>query len=53
MRRYNALGWVVWKIGSRVARRRASRAKNKLLAALLILAVLVAGAVAARSGGEA
>ena len=40
---YTALGWVVWQIGSRVARRKLSRNRSKLVAAGVVAAVVAAG----------
>ena len=46
---YTVLGWVAWQIGSRVIKRKMSENRVKLGAAGVVAAVLVAGAVAARS----
>jgi hypothetical protein len=47
---YTIIGWLVWQIGSRVAKRKIARNRVKLGAAGIAAAVLVAGAVvAARS----
>ncbi len=47
-RRYTVLGWLVWQIGSRVARRKLGRARVKIIAAALVALVLAAGAAVAR-----
>jgi hypothetical protein len=48
---YTVLGWVVWQIASRVAKRKIAKNRVKLGAAGVLLLVLVGGIVAARSGG--
>jgi hypothetical protein len=48
---YTVLGWVVWQIASRVAKRKISQNRVKLGAAGVVLLVLVGGILAARSGG--
>ncbi len=47
-RSYSILGWVVWQIGSRVARRKLGQARVKIIAAALVALVLAAGAAVAR-----
>ena len=47
---YTVLGWVVWQIASRVARRKIAQNRTKLGAAAVVVLVLVAGVAAARSG---
>jgi hypothetical protein len=50
---YTVLGWLVWQIGSRVAKRKIAQNRVKLGAAGLVLLVLVGGLVAfARSGSD-
>ena len=51
---YTVLGWLVWQIGSRVAKRKISQNKAKIGAAGAIALVLVGGVVAAKaaSGDE-
>jgi hypothetical protein len=51
---YTIIGWLVWQIGSRVAKRKIARNRVKLGAAGIAAAVLVAGAVVAAraAGGE-
>jgi hypothetical protein len=48
---YTVLGWAVWQIASRVARRKIQQNRVKLGAAGVVALVLVAGVAAARSGG--
>jgi sulfite exporter TauE/SafE len=50
---YTLLGWIVWQIGSRVAKRRMAQNRAKLGAAGVVALVLVAGLLAARSGDDA
>lgn len=47
-KRYGLLGWLVWQIGSRVAKRKAAQNKVKLGAAAVVAAVVAAGVAAAR-----
>jgi hypothetical protein len=47
---YTVLGWIVWQIASRVARRKIAQNRVKLGAAAAVVLVLVAGVAAARSG---
>jgi hypothetical protein len=49
---YTVLGWVVWQIGSRVAKRKIAQNRVKLGAAGVVLLVLLGGVVAAKSGGS-
>jgi hypothetical protein len=52
-RGYTVLGWAVWQIASRVAKRKLRANKTKIGAAATVVLVLVAGIVAAKvSGGE-
>jgi hypothetical protein len=48
-RRYTVLGWLVWQIGSRVAKKKAKANRTKLGAAAVAAGALTAGAVAART----
>jgi isoaspartyl peptidase/L-asparaginase-like protein (Ntn-hydrolase superfamily) len=48
-RGYTVLGWLVWQIGSRVAKRKISQNKAKLGAVGAVALVLVGGVVAAKS----
>ena len=47
---YTVLGWVVWQIASRVAKRKIQQNRVKLGAAGVVVLVLVAGLAAAKSG---
>jgi hypothetical protein len=47
---YTILGWIVWQIASRVARRKMADNRLKMGAAGAVLLVLVAGVAAARAG---
>ena len=49
---YTVLGWVVWQVASRVAKRKIAQNRVKLGAAAAVVLVLVAGVAAARSGDE-
>ena len=51
---YTVLGWLVWQIGSRVAKRKIAQNKVKIGAAGAIALVLIGGVVAAKaaSGDE-
>jgi hypothetical protein len=51
-RGYTVLGWVVWQIASRVAKRKIQQNKVKLGAAGVIVLVVLGGILAARSGSE-
>lgn len=46
---YTVLGWLVWQIGSRVAKRKIAQNKAKIGAAGVVALVLVGGLVAARA----
>ena len=47
---YTVLGWIVWQISSRVAKRKLAQNRAKVGAAAVVLLVLVAGLAAARAG---
>jgi hypothetical protein len=51
---YTVLGWLVWQIGTRVAKRKMAQNKMKLGAVATVALVLVAGLAAAKaaSGDE-
>jgi hypothetical protein len=51
-RGYTVLGWLVWQIGSRVARRKMAQNRAKIGAAGVIALVLVGGVLAARASGD-
>lgn len=50
--KYSVLGWIVWQVASRVAKRKASQNRNKLGAAGLVALVLVGGLLAAKAGDD-
>jgi hypothetical protein len=47
---YTVLGWIVWQIGSRVARKKIAQNRVKLGAAGVVALVVAGGVVAARAG---
>ena len=49
---YTVLGWLVWQVGTRVAKRKMAQNKVKVGAAATVGLVLVAGLVAAKSAGN-
>jgi hypothetical protein len=49
---YTVLGWVVWQIASRVAKRKIQQNRVKLGAAGVVALVLVAGIAAAANSGS-
>jgi hypothetical protein len=49
---YTVLGWVVWQIASRVAKRKIAQNRVKLGAAGVVALVLIGGVVAAKSGSD-
>lgn len=49
---YSVLGWIVWQVGSRVAKRKMGNNRAKLGAAGIVALALVGGAIASRSGGD-
>jgi hypothetical protein len=51
-RGYTVLGWAVWQIASRVAKRKIQQNRVKLGAAGVVALVLVAGLAAAKSGSD-
>ena len=51
-RGYTILGWLVWQVGSRVAKRKMAQNRLKLGAAGVVLLVLIGGILAARSSGD-
>ena len=50
-RGYTILGWLVWQIGSRVAKRKMAQNRAKIGAAGVVLLVLLAGVAAAKASG--
>lgn len=51
-KRYTILGWIVWKIGARGARRKLADNRVKLGAAGIALAVVAAGIALAAGDGD-
>ncbi|MFL5911704.1 MAG: hypothetical protein ACJ768_14165 [Gaiellaceae bacterium] len=49
---YTFLGWVVWQLGSRLAKRQIAQHRVKLGAAGVVALVLLGGVVAAKSGSD-
>jgi hypothetical protein len=49
---YTLLGWVVWQLASRVAKKKASQNRVKLGAAGVVALVVVGGILAGKSGGS-
>jgi hypothetical protein len=47
---YTVLGWTVWQIASRVAKRKMAQNRVKLGALGVVALVLVGGVIAAKSG---
>jgi hypothetical protein len=50
---YTVLGWIAWQIGSRVAKRKMAENRLKLGAAGIVAAVVIGGAIAAKSASGA
>jgi hypothetical protein len=50
---YTVLGWIVWQIGSRVAKKKIAQNRVKIGAAGVVLLVLLGGIAAAKAGGSA
>jgi hypothetical protein len=52
-RSYTVLGWIVWQIGSRIAKRKIAENRGKLGAAGIVALVIIGGVIAAKaSAGE-
>jgi hypothetical protein len=49
---YTLLGWLVWQIASRVAKRKIAQNRVKLGAAGVVTLVLIGGVLAARATGD-
>ena len=49
---YSLLGWIVWQIGRRVARRKLATTRVKLGVAAAVAIALAAAIAAARAGGH-
>ena len=47
---YTVLGWIVWQLGSRLAKRQLAQNRVKVGAAAVVALVLIAGLAAARAG---
>ena len=52
VRGYTVLGWVVWQIATRVAKRKIAQNRVKLGAAGVVALVLVGGILAARASSD-
>ena len=52
-RGYTVLGWAVWQVASRVAKRKMRQNKVKLGAAATVLLVLIGGLAIAKAAGGA
>ena len=50
---YTVLGWAVWQIGSRVAKRKIAQNRTKLGAIGVIALVLIGGVIAAKHDSDA
>jgi hypothetical protein len=50
---YTVLGWAVWQIASRVAKRKIAQNQAKLGAIGVIALVLIGGVIAAKQGSDA
>lgn len=48
-RGYTVLGWAVWQVASRVAKRKMAQNRGKLGAAAVVLLVVLGGIAAARA----
>ncbi len=46
---YTVIGWIVWQVGSRLAKRKAAQNKRKLGAAVAV-ALVVAGGILVAAG---
>ncbi len=51
-RGYTVLGWIVWQVGSRLAKRKMAQNRVKLGAAGVVMLVVLGGILASRAGGE-
>jgi sulfite exporter TauE/SafE len=47
---YTLLGWIVWQIGSRVAKKKIAQNRVKIGAAAVVVLVLLGGVAAAKAG---
>ena len=48
-RSYTVLGWIVWQVASRIAKRKIAQNRVKLGAAGVVALVLIGGVLAARA----
>ena len=48
---YTVLGWLVWQLGSRIAKLKIAQNRVKLGAAGIVVLVLIGGVLAARASG--
>lgn len=51
-RGYTVLGWIVWQIGSRIAKRKMVQNRAKLGAAGVVALVVLGGVLAGRADSE-
>ncbi len=51
-RGYSVLGWLVWQVGSRVAKRKLAQNQARLGALGVVALVIVGGILAARGDGD-
>jgi hypothetical protein len=51
-KRYKLLGWIVWRVGERAAKKKAAQNRGKLGAVAIIAVVLVAGIAASKSASD-
>lgn len=51
-RGYTVLGWIVWQIGSRVAKKKMTQNRAKVGAAGVVTLVLVGGLLASKAGDD-
>jgi hypothetical protein len=49
---YTVLGWIVWQLGSRLAKHKMAQNRVKLGAAGVVLLVVLGGILAARAGDD-
>jgi hypothetical protein len=49
---YTVIGWVVWQIGSRVAKKKIAQNRVKIGAAGVVVLVLLGGVAAAKAGAS-
>jgi hypothetical protein len=49
---YTVIGWVVWQIASRVAKKKIARNRVKIGAAGVVVLVLLGGVAAAKAGSS-